>query len=66
MTQEVTIILNHKDASLFVEFQKHHDQIAKLLTARVFDIRNGAAVLHLDGAGNVKKVERHDEIYLDP
>lgn len=66
MVNIVMVEMNAEDARLFREFQKHHAQIVKLLNARVFDIRNGAFVTHLDGAGQIKKIERHDHIYLDP
>jgi len=63
MTETVTLILPPAEVALFMEFQKHHDKVMKLLTARAFDIKDGSVVIHYDHDGNIRKIDRHDAIY---
>ena len=63
MTETVTLILPPAEAALFVEFQKHHDKVMKLLTARVFDVRDGSVVIHYDHDGNIRTIDRHDHLF---
>lgn len=63
--ETVQVEMNSEDARLFHAFQEHYDNIVKLLNAKAFEVRNGTVVLHLDGASNIKRIDRHDALFLD-
>lgn len=63
MISLVQVSLSQEDANSFVEFRRHQEIFQKLLNARAFDIRNGSFVVHLDGAGNIRRIDRNDQLY---
>lgn len=58
----VQVNLPPLEAERFIQFQKHHDKLVKLLDCGMFEIKNGYAVLHFDPLGNIRDVERHDKL----
>jgi len=59
----IAIYLTEEQAKLFVEFQRINKNIELLVNSKAFDIKNGCFVTHLDGNGNITKLERHDNLF---
>ena len=58
-----SIELSPDEVDSFKTFRQYQDNIVKLLNSRIFDIKNGSAVIHFDGDGNVRIIERHDHLF---
>lgn len=58
-----SIELSPEEVGYFKTFRQYQDNIVKLLNSRIFDIRSGSAVIHFDGDGNVRIIERHDHLF---
>lgn len=59
----IIVKMNDADAKLFIEFQRLHKNIELLTNSKMFDIRNGSAVIHFDNDGNIGKIERFDTLF---
>ena len=57
------IELTPEEVDQFKTFRQYQDNIVKLLNSRIFDIKSGSAVIHFDGEGNVRIIERHDHLF---
>lgn len=51
------IELTHEDAELFKLFCKHRQKFEMLNESGLFDVRGGAAIIHFDANGNIRKTE---------
>jgi hypothetical protein len=56
--------LNHLNQSMTGESHKEEEKIEALRKAGLFELRGGSAVVHVDGDGNIRKVECHHITYL--
>lgn len=53
----VTIILTAPEAEMFTLWRKHQDDFMVLLSAGIFDLKNGSITIHKDSGGTVRKIE---------
>jgi hypothetical protein len=58
-----TIAMDDKTAALFKEFCRLEAQINTLITAGVFDIRDGTAAIYLDKHGVIVSVRADVQLY---
>lgn len=60
MNEDATVVtyLTSEQAALFLLFQEHYDNIAYLLSARVFDVAPCNIVLAIDPTGRVKSIKK--------
>ncbi len=52
----IKIELTNEDASLFKLFREYQDRFKVLLDNKVFEIKNGKAVLNFDSEGKLRQV----------
>lgn len=58
MTGEITKLeITEEDARLFIAFQANYESFKKLCASRVFDIKNGKAILNFDNTGELQTIE---------
>lgn len=60
----VQVSLTVEDEALFLDFQKWHSNFAKLAKAGAFAIRNGSFTVHMDNDGNIRRVQRSDDLQI--
>lgn len=60
---KVAIFIPDDEARQFLLFQQYFEPFTTLVDAKVFEIRNGSAVLHFDAEGVLQLVNRSDVIY---
>ena len=56
--------LNPLDKPLWEAFLKYRTNIIKIIGTGVLDIRNGTFTCHLDGAGNIKAIDKQERVVL--
>ena len=54
-----TLQLTDEEARLFVLFRQHQEMMQALLSANVFQTKNGQAILHFNHLGILMQVEVH-------
>ncbi len=64
--ENVTVFMTPEEAALFVLFQQHYDNIAYLLSERVFDLPNSSFDVHLDHEGRIKTLKKQLFLYRNP
>ncbi len=60
---KVAIYIPDEEAKKFLLFQEYYSEFCLLLSAGVFKIRNGSAVIHFDKKGEIKTINRSDVLY---
>ena len=60
---KVAIYIPDEEAKKFLLFQEYYDEFALLISAGVFKIRNGSAVIHFDKRGEIKAINRSDILF---
>lgn len=59
----MTIELNDKDASVFLAFRQHQDNIEVMLNAGIFNMRRGSVEIHFDAEGKIGVITGHPLLY---
>lgn len=53
------IFLTSEEINLFKEFRKYQDKFEILISNKVFETKNGKAILNFDNKGLLRQVEIH-------
>lgn len=64
--ESITVFMTPEQAALFVLFQEHYDNIAYLLSQRVFDLPSSNFSVHLDQDSRIKSIKKELFIYRNP
>lgn len=60
----VQVSLTPIEQALFVAFRKYQDNLNKIIDSGALDIRNGSFTCHMDGAGIVKAIDKHERLVV--
>lgn len=55
--------LSEQDAAKFRLFMEHYQEFELLLTAGVFDVRNGSAEVHFNNNGDIASIDIHAKVF---
>lgn len=58
-----TVILSDQEALAFLKWRKHQGIMDVLITAGVFQTRNGVAELNFDSHGTLTRIDVHQMIF---
>lgn len=63
MEDLIKIEVTTPEAIAFRQFMQFHSNFIILLNSGVFNINNGTATLHFNQDGEIKKIERKDNLF---
>lgn len=59
----MVIEMTTMDADLFVEFRRHQEIFARLMSTGCFDVHGGRVTLHFDSDGTLRKIEKEETVF---
>ncbi len=62
-TNKIAIYMDDKEAEIFRQFREFQDLFNMLLTYKVFNVKNGKAILNFNSDGKICDIETQVHIY---
>lgn len=60
---KIAVYIPDEEAKQFLLFQQYFEPFTTMVDAKVFEIRNGSAMLHFDSQGVLQLINRADVLY---
>jgi len=57
ITKQIAIYLNNEEIELFKLFREHQNDFQVLIDNKVFEIKNGKAILNFDKNGKLRQID---------
>jgi hypothetical protein len=64
IAESVQVSLTPIEQALFVAFRKYQDNLNRIIRSGALDITNGSFTCHLDGAGEIKAIDKHERLVV--